>query len=293
MKRWKQINWIVIFALLPTLGQSPTPDWQTAAGGTKTFDVASVHKDASGVFRPPSFPLDAGDSYANTGGRFFARFPLQIYITFAYKLMPTAEQTTAMLANLPKWVSSDVFEIEARAPISNPTKNQMRLMMQSLLADRFKLAVHFETREAPVLALTLVKPGKTGPKLRPHEEGPSCDTSTPPEFFPGRCNIMGMLPRPNGARIGGARDVTMAYIANALPTLNNLGRPMIDKTALTGSFDFTIEWSPDTTATNAATQSDSPSFVEALREQLGLKLDSAKAPVQMLVIDHIELPSDN
>jgi hypothetical protein len=87
------------------------------------------------------------------------RLPLWIYIAFACKLPPNDEQTRAMLAHLPKWFGG-FFEIDARAK-GNPSKDQMRLMMQSLLADRFKLAVHFETKEEPVYALTLVKPGKT------------------------------------------------------------------------------------------------------------------------------------
>src|SRR5580658_5634043 len=87
----------------------------------------------------------------------------------------------APLWPLAKIVGNDFFDIEAQAP-GNPTKDQMRLMIQSLLAERFKLAVHFETRDAPVFALTLVKPGKTGPKLLPHSEGPPCPDYTPPEL---------------------------------------------------------------------------------------------------------------
>jgi bla regulator protein blaR1 len=90
---------------------------------------------------------------------------------FAYKLMP-AEIST----QLPKSFPMDPFDIEARAA-GNPTKDQMRLMMQSLLADRFRLRVHFETRDGPVFALTLVRPGETGPKLRPHADGPACPDS--------------------------------------------------------------------------------------------------------------------
>jgi bla regulator protein blaR1 len=160
-------------AIAIVAAQSPdTPGWQAAAGGKTSFDVASVKPGSAP--RIPDFPLDNGNA-KTPGGRFSTSLPLLIYIAFAYKLPPNEEQTRAMLAHLPKW-SGGLFEIEARAK-GNPTKDQMRLMMQSLLADRFKLAVHFETREEPDHALTSIKPGKTGPKLRPHAEGPPCPDS--------------------------------------------------------------------------------------------------------------------
>ena len=128
------------------------------------FEVASVKP--SNQFEPPNFPLSAEAAYA-PGGRLSATFQLYTYITFAYKLWLTAEQRQTALANLPKWVTTDLYEIRARAP-GDATKDQTRLMMQSLLADRFKLQVHFETREVPVLALNMDKPGTLGPKLHLH-----------------------------------------------------------------------------------------------------------------------------
>ena len=111
-----------------------------------------------------NFPLDSTDAFqdvqtgARPNGRFSAISELSIYIRFAYKLRLTnITQLEALKSHLPKWASTDVFEIEARAP-ANATKDQMRLMMQALLAERFQLAVHFETPEVPVLAMTLVKP---------------------------------------------------------------------------------------------------------------------------------------
>src|SRR5258705_9636376 len=116
---------------------SDAPDWQTKSGGKMSFEVAAVKKDA-GPFRPPNFPLDAGDAYAVTGGRFSADFALSTYVSFAYKLSLTLEQRQAMIANLPKWVAEDRFEIQAKATEANPTKDQMRLMMQARLAEPFK-----------------------------------------------------------------------------------------------------------------------------------------------------------
>jgi uncharacterized protein (TIGR03435 family) len=124
---------------------TPVPDWQKAAGGKMEFEVASVRQDTSGVFRPPSFSLSADDGSPPLEGLFHADFQLLIYIEFAYKIGPSMEQLDAMLAHLPKWVNSDRYQTEARYP-GKPTKDQVRLMMQSLLAERFGLKVHFETQ---------------------------------------------------------------------------------------------------------------------------------------------------
>ena len=97
------------------------------------FDVASV-KLNNGEFVPPNIgPLNFGEAYSSTGGYFKADFPLSVYLEFAYKLWPSEDQEREMFAHLPAWVTTDRYSIEARAA-GNPTKDQMRLMMQSLLA---------------------------------------------------------------------------------------------------------------------------------------------------------------
>jgi uncharacterized protein (TIGR03435 family) len=267
------------------------PDWQVAAGGKMSFDVASVKLDP-GPFRPPNFPLDPGDAYKPTGGRFFADFALVTYIRFAYKLALTQEQVEAMIGNLPKWVSTDRFAIDARAENPTPTKDQMRLMMQSLLADRFKLQAHYETHEMPVYALTLSKAGRIGSKLRPHSEGPGCGSGDA-NVFPPRCDVYELMAGPNGLNRAGSRNTTMELIAGALPTFSRLGRPVIDRTGLNGRFDFTLEWSPEAANPENPPDLPGPTFLDALREQLGLRLESTRGPVKTLVIDHVERPSEN
>jgi hypothetical protein len=162
----------------PSTQSQEIPDWQKAAGGKMSFEVASIRRSKPGTFTGPNFGLNTSDSYetANPRGRLVADFPLAVYIEFAYKIKLTDEQGHSMLAQLPTWVSTDNFEISAKAE-GNPTKDQMRLMMQSLLADRFKLAIHFKKQHIPALALILDKPGKTGPKLRRHSDGPPCEVS--------------------------------------------------------------------------------------------------------------------
>jgi uncharacterized protein (TIGR03435 family) len=268
------------------------------------FEVASVKPD-SGPFRSPNFPLDAGDAYRPVGGRFSADFPLATYITFAYKLSLAPDQRQAMLAHLPDWVSTDRFDIQARAE-GNPTKDQMRLMMQSLLAERFQLAVHFETQSVPALAMVLVKPATTGPKLRPHSEGVPCEatppTNGPPApnaaVFPPVCDTYMMMVNANKTARAGSRNTTLALLAGALPGLGRLEHPVVDRTGLSGRYDFSIEWTPESNLpalpnADAPADPQGPAFPDALRDQLGLKLMPTKAPLQILVVDHVARPSEN
>ena len=132
------------------------------------FEVASIRLENAGTFTQPNLDLSKNDTTIPPGGRLVADFPLVKYIEFAYKI---ADEGEAMIAHLPKWAATDHFVIQAKAE-GNPTKDQMRLMMQSLLADRFKLAVHFETHDLPVLALQLKRAGEIGPRLRPPFRGP-------------------------------------------------------------------------------------------------------------------------
>jgi bla regulator protein blaR1 len=134
-----------------------------------------------------------------------------MYISFAYKLSLTPDHRHAMLARRPKWVDTDLFEIDAKYA-GNPTKEQMRPMMQSLLAERFHLAVHYETQEMPVNALTLTKQGTWGPKLIRHADGPPCDVSGPQDraaglsdpgadVFPTKCETQTSVPGKNGRTV--------------------------------------------------------------------------------------------
>ncbi len=281
-------------------------DWEKAAGGKMEFEVASIHLGEPGQFTPPNFALDTGNGRIPPGGRFHADFPLAVYITFAYKLWLTSEQMDTMLAHLPKWVATDQFVIDARAE-GNPTKDQMRLMVRSLLADRFKLTSHFETQETPVLAMVLAKPGKLGPNLEPHEQGPPCDAPLPPapgktaDVFPPNCDlyVMSVGSSSNHSIRLGSRNTTMAQVADSLPGPGRLGRPVVDETGLTGTYDFVLNFVPEnynaslSPGTTVTLDSAGPTFLEAVKDQLGLKLIPKKAPVRILVIDHIEQPSPN
>ena len=287
---------ISLFIALYITQSSPVPEWQIAAGRSMAFEGASVRP--TDTFTPPSVPMSPDNSYRPTGGLLTASFPLITYIQFAYKLSLTAEQRQTFLARLPKWISTDRFAIQARAANGNPTKDQMRLMMQSLLADRFKLAIHFEKQEQAVFGLTLIKPGKLGPQLRPHSEGTPCDAEGI-HAFPPICDTFEAEMNADKKVLMGSRNNTMRTIAETLPAAYDFGRPVVDQTGLSGTFDFTIEYIPEAGASVAPPGTTSPAdirgatFLEALKDQLGLKIEASRAILDIPVIDHVERPSEN
>jgi uncharacterized protein (TIGR03435 family) len=268
------------------------------------FDVASVKPNKSGGPGKSNFPLGPGDAYNPNGGFFSTtNFPLASYIAFAYKLMGSQLQ----YLQLPGWVMEERYDIQARA-VGNPTKDQMRLMMRALLAERFKLAMHSATREGPVAALTVLKEGKLGPRLRAHPADSPCPLDAAPpsgansgvvDGYPTLCGGLLMLPPDAPGRLrAGARNVTMPFIANVMTSLSGLGRPVVDHTGLTGNFDFVLEWTPDLAAganpgAEPPPDTTGPGFEQALREQLGLKLESQKGSVPVFVLDHVERPTEN
>jgi len=282
---------------------------QSTAGKQPAFDVASVKPNKSGNPPTANFPLGPGDVFPPNGGSFSAtNLSLVTYLFFAYKIMGNESQF--VLPQLPGWASTDRFDIQARAE-GNPGKDEMRLMMRSLLAERFKLTVHQEKRQVPVFALVLVKPGKFGPHLQLHPADAPCsltpiqraaDLKTIDGGFPATCNGLFPLPasEPDHLRMG-SQNVTVGFLANAMSSMADLGRPLVDRTGIAGTVDFVLEWArgrriPAQPGAGADPQSDlpaGPSFQQALKEQLGIKLEAEKAPMDMLVIDHVEHPSEN
>jgi uncharacterized protein (TIGR03435 family) len=200
----------------------------------------------------------------------------------------------------PDWIHSEVFEIDAKSDGQPGILMMEGPMMQAILEDRFKLKIHRETRQAPVYELAL---GKGSPKLKPLQSEGSCTPALvgrPLPMLPSgqhRCRNV-VAPR-------GAVDIeggTLSMFADLLGLA--LDRPVIDKTGITNYFEIHLVFSPDESATPRPAGSDSgapaavratdaPGIFEAIQEQLGLRLVPAKGPVDVLVIDHIERPSDN
>ncbi len=182
--------------------------------GKLEFEVASVKPNKSDAPATANNPLGPGNVYSPYGGLFQAtNCPLYVYILFAYKIMGNQEQF--LRTQMPAWVMTEHFDIQARAE-GNPDKDQMRLMMRYLLADRFKLAIHYETRQVPVFALVQLKAGKTGPTLQPHPADSPCSAvpqasqNTVGNQVEGQYPILcsGLFPMPPGAPAasGSARE---------------------------------------------------------------------------------------
>jgi uncharacterized protein (TIGR03435 family) len=186
----------------------------------------------------------------------------------------------------PAWANSEVFDIEAKvagpdvAAFSKLDSDQLQAMLRQILAERFGLVAHRETRELPVYAMSVAK---GGPKLKEFVFDPAVPASA--RRGGGVQMSMGMI---------AAHECTIPYFLSMLS--RQLGRTVIDRTGLTGNYDFTLRWSPDNSATSASegAQADTlPSIFTAVQEQLGLKLESTKAPASVLVVDHLERPSQN
>ncbi len=234
------------------------------------FEVASV--------RPVDQSVGVGVGIGIAQGRFVANnVSLQMLIGFAYDV------PNQQISGGPKWLDSAYFSIEAKADSSLQTPPgfagnvPMRLMLQSLLADRFKLAIHKEAREGQVYELVL---DKAGSKLR--------DVG----------GLPGQLRFGRGELIG--RGVPIESLVKQLSP--QLEAPVIDMTGLRGLYDFDLKWEPDPSlagarprGTDASLLPDQsgPSIFTAVQEELGLKLRSAKAPIEILVIDHVERPDQN
>jgi uncharacterized protein (TIGR03435 family) len=264
------------------------------------FDVVSIMENKSGdlVSRIRRLP----------GGRIMTiNFPLRDLILSAYVLQPT------QLVNAPDWIIDTRFDITAQAkeefPLTPPdVVGPAHLMMQRLLADRFKLVVHIEKREMPIYALTLARNDrKLGPRLT--EAGRDCEAlmaammkpPAPGEKPPTSPQL------PSGApacglqmHFGGrlwAGGTSMEQLARHLS--NWLGRITVDRTGLTGGFDFEVGFAVEPSMLPAGVEQppplapDQPPLVTALAEQLGVKLQAERAPVEVLVIDRLERPTEN
>lgn len=267
-----------------------------ATGDRPSFEVATIKPwkrtpspppPGDGVSAPVKVmkvaPVDAGPAPTD---RLHMILPISILITSAYNL-PVGSGNR--IIGGPGWLRQDLdqFEIQAKiedseyAAMQKMTPAQQRervaLMEQSLLADRFKLKVHFETKEMPVYALVIAK---SGAKLNPAKNGEASRIST--------------LGNGLGSDMTAIGVTLEQFVVSPLLT-GWAGLPVVDQTGLAGAFDFTLKWTPEQSTASAANEvgADAPSFFTAIREQLGLLLVPSKAPVEVIVIDHIEQPSAN
>jgi len=247
-----------------------------AAQEKPRFEVASVKRTESPAFSTAPIPR------AFPGGRFRADFTTVTgLLWFAYGVRQD------FIAGGPEWVRRDTFEISATAA-TDAAADQIRLMVQSLLADRFKLVTHIEPREMRFLALVRARSdGQPGPDLVRIDECSAAAVNELRQKFPDR------YPTPRGGVTSGCSSTGLGNLADLLTLA---GTPVIDATGFTDSFYYSLRsgFSP-ASALLGATRSDPnlPELSTALEEQLGLKLESRRGPRDVLVIDSVEQPTEN
>ncbi len=233
------------------------------------FDVASIKLNTSAS-------TNTSINRALGGQLNCSNVSVRMLLTFAYDVRDY------QLLNLPGWAADERYDILAKPSPedaasepdsrSDAAQNYLRRRTQSLLADRFGVVLHGETRDAPIYILVLAKGGS---KLTPTqtEGGPQISF--------------------NYTRMT-CKNVTMKRFADVALSIR-MGRPVVDKTGLSGAYDFHVEFAPDalTTGASAATDQSGPSFTTALQEQLGLRIETSRGPTTFLLIDKVERPSAN
>jgi uncharacterized protein (TIGR03435 family) len=261
---------------------------QSPAGSGVTFEVASVKPNVS----------NSGSSSSNEppGGYVATNMPLRRLIAIAYRMrLPTDRERIVG----PSWIDEARFDITARTPAGSRVE-QVPDMLRALLADRFQLAAHNETRETSVYALVRARTdGQLGPQLTRS----SLDCSKPGAFRSGaggpgaaaaietpQCGTISNVDGNGAVMRGGGRS--MADLAVSLT--GRVNRDVIDRTGLGGTYDFVLRWTPENfqnPAGNAGPSRDGTLIFTALQEQLGLKLEAQRGPVEFLIIDRVERPT--
>jgi uncharacterized protein (TIGR03435 family) len=269
---------ILAAAMLP----SPVVAQTRAEPSAVTFDVAAVK---------PHDPADPRIMMvAEPNGRFTARnVPLRMLIRTAYGVQD--EQ----IVGGPDWLDSATFDVLATSPDGVPL-TALPSELQALLADRFKLRIHRDTRELAVYLLVPARSGSaTGPQLTRHV----CDREVTTRAVDG--NQLPWSPCANISNGAGRLSVKGAPIAAMLPFITPaVNRVVIDRTGLTGVFDLELRWAPEPVpargaasapATTPGPEDARPSIFTAVQEQLGLKLESGRAPIDVIVVDAAERPA--
>jgi uncharacterized protein (TIGR03435 family) len=271
----------MVFGLLhapQVQAQSP----QTAGVSSPSFDVASIKPNKSDtamdkiLFTPTGFSAE--------------HIAVHEFIRIAYDLQET------QITGEPTWLHSEKYDIEAKFDPSvisgrRVSARDRRLMLQNLLADRFNLKLHRETRELPVYELVIAK---NGPKFHESRLGDTYINGAKRQDGQPIGQGIWMLGRGNLVSQGQPIESLISVLSR------QLDRPILDKTGLKGQYDYTLQWAPEDSPTDdgksgaqPAPESSGPSIFAAIQEKLGLKLEPKKGPMQVLVIDHIEKPSEN
>jgi uncharacterized protein (TIGR03435 family) len=262
---------LLIFTASGTFAQ-PSP-FQANVG---SFEVAAI--------KPTALDWSGGRFVRmQTAQQFVARgHALKTLIAAAYNLSPKA------ISGGPAWIDSDRYDILAKTPGGvRPNLDEQMSMLRKLLAERFSLTFHREQKELSIYALAV---GKNGLRLKESMWLPDASPEGPPPLI--------FVVSPQLVRLPG-RSATMAELASVLQRAA-LDRPVVDKTGLSGRYDFDLEWTPDETQFGGALgrspnadEAPKPGLFAAIQQQLGLRLEATKGPVEALVIDRAERPTEN
>jgi len=237
-------------------GQTQTPSSEKRV----EFEVASIH---------PAIDDGGHDSDANGSLFQIHNYTLKRLIASAYEI------DMRQIYGGPNWVDSNSYDITAKIPgeFVQQTRDKLPRMIQSLLADRFQLVIHREPRQISGYELVVAKKGSKMEQAKADDQG---------------SHLNG-----NNSHLK-AENVTMENFARSLSRNRDIGELVVDKTGLTGGFNFTLDWMPEPHGPNQEPSADDrPSIFTALQDQLGLKLESAKVPMQAIVIDRAVKPSEN
>jgi bla regulator protein BlaR1 len=282
----------VVFGLAhASSNRNQTQDTGTVRNDFK-FEVASIKQVKSDI-----------DSFGRTGvtnapdGFRATSAPVKLLIQQAYGV------ESYQISGVPDWLNSELYDVDAKMEASvadalqklgpNERTVARQRMLQELLADRLKLTIRRESKELQIYALVIAKNGPNLKEEKPSDSGPN--------------NSTGNIPVGTGTVSGGGRGGPLIGHGVPVPNLARLltaiiRRPVIDQTGLTGKYNFTLQWTPDDSQladsggiqeSTAPDPNGRPNLFTAIQEQLGLKLESRKGPVEMIVIDHVERPSGN
>lgn len=260
---------LLVAALVFTSPTSSPQDAAVSSTSHLAFDAASIHERAPGGADLGVIGMRQSPGRITNPCATLTQF---IYFAFNFSFAAPVE-------NFPKWADgpcagtfSNTYEFQATFP-ANATPDQIREMMQSLLAERFKFAYHWESKPMSVYALTVLK---SGFKLKPYD--PKIDKPIygsqffcPPED-----------PNCHSIALHGPASVLAKFLSGAV------GRPVVDQTGLTDEYQFGFNWAGD-----ASADSPLPSLPSVLKEKFGLELKSTTAPVNVMIIDHVEKPAPN
>jgi len=258
---------------------------QNASDAKVEFEVASIKRNASG---------DRGNSMRSMpdGTEVMVNSPIRSFIGAAYL------SESGQYVGLPDWAQNERYDVTVKPP-AGATRDQERQMWRALFAERMKLVAHDETTEQPIYNLVLARTdGRLGPKLKPSahdclaESAAARQRTGPPPPLTTDADFLDSC----GMRMGAGRIISGGItIQNFIFSLRGLaGRVVRDKTGLTGFYQMDFTYAEPTQANGGpGDPGDAPSVFTALQEQLGLKLEPDKMPLQFVVIDHIERPTEN